>query len=305
MRPVRPLVPVAMTLFVLVGWAIVAHNGGSGWVQFLGEAVGAALLVGLLGPALSLARTRVDVVWAPPDAVAGAPIELRVRAGRRVRLRAEEPAGPDAFVGPARLPGAPERWTVSRPRHGLLETVVVHVQSAAPFGLLWWSKRVELPLPVTVHVAPRAGAPVAAASVPDDGTGEGRARTPAVVGEPRGARPYRPGDSRRWVHWPATAHSGSLMVRDMEAPVRAPVTVTVQLPPDPDAAERVVEQAMGTVAALVGRGVAVTLVTDEAGGPVVGGVDDRRRAGRRLARAVSATGAAGLPGVRVEQARLP
>jgi uncharacterized protein (DUF58 family) len=102
----------------------------------------------------------------------------------------------------------------------------------------------------------------------------------------RGARAYRPGDSRRHVHWPASAHAGELMVREMEAPVADPVTVNVNLPSDPEQAEHVAERALGTVLRLMNGGAPVNLATTEPSGPVLGAVADRRAAGRRLARAV-------------------
>jgi uncharacterized protein (DUF58 family) len=109
----------------------------------------------------------------------------------------------------------------------------------------------------------------------------------ADVGQTRGARPYRPGDSRRQVHWAATAHAAELMVRERERPLAEPIRVEVVLPPDPREAERVAERALGTVAQLLERGASVLLATVEPTGPVIGRVVDRRGAGRRLARAVA------------------
>ena len=120
-------------------------------------------------------------------------------------------------------------------------------------------------------------------------------RPRADEGVPRGARPYVPGDTRRLVHWRATAHTGRLMVRELEQPAAEPVTITVELPRDPDAAERVAEGALGSVVALLERGAPVLLGTTEASGPVLGAVADRRGAGRRLARAVPARGVASAP----------
>jgi uncharacterized protein (DUF58 family) len=241
MRPVRAFVPFAMTVAVLVGWGVVAHDSGSGWVQLLGEAVGATLAVGLFGPALSLARTRVTCTRSPSDATAGAPVELTVTATQRVRVRAVDPPGPAGFVGPERDPQAPGAVEVVPPRHDVVEQMTLLVETAAPFGILWWSKRVVVSLPTPLHVAPRLGATHSPRPVPDDGAGDGSRRVAAVIGEARGARPYRPGDSRQWVHWPSTAHTGALMVREMEGPMRAPATVTVSLPADRDAAERLAE----------------------------------------------------------------
>jgi hypothetical protein len=77
------------------------------------------------------------------------------------------------------------------------------------------------------------------------------------------------------------------MVREVEQPAAEPVTITVELPPDPDAAERVAEGALGSIVGLVQGGTPVLLGTREASGPVFGSVADRRTAGRRLARAIA------------------
>jgi hypothetical protein len=76
------------------------------------------------------------------------------------------------------------------------------------------------------------------------------------------------------------------MVRELEGPSSEPITVHVTLPRNPDEAERVAEQALGTVVRLLESGATVLLATAESSGPVVAPVADRRGAGRRLARAV-------------------
>ncbi len=155
------------------------------------------------------------------------------------------------------------------PCRGVHETVTLDIATAAPFALQWWTRRVVLPLPAALHVAPRRGRPW---SLPHGITMKPAQRidwVQADIGEPRGARPYRPGDSRRRVHWRATAHAGELMVRELEGPSAEPVTVKVTLPSDPDEAERVAERALGTVVQLLERGAPVHLATVEASGPVV------------------------------------
>jgi hypothetical protein len=82
------------------------------------------------------------------------------------------------------------------------------------------------------------------------------------------------------------------MVRELEQPAAEPVTITVELPEDPEAAERVAESALGSVVGLLEGGVPVLLGTREPSGPVLGAVADRRSAGRRLARAVNGSGGA-------------
>ncbi len=66
----------------------------------------------------------------------------------------------------------------------------------------------------------------------------------------------------------------------------------MELPADPDEAERVAERALGTVVDLLGDGAPVLLGTLERSGAVLAPVTDRRVAGRRLARAVPGTPAA-------------
>jgi uncharacterized protein (DUF58 family) len=289
-RPARPVAPIGVSAAILGLWWVVAHNGGAGWVQALGDLAFGTLTVGLFGPALFLACSRVRVVSAPTDGVAGLPGELHLDVSARLRVRAVDPSGEEAFVGPARgRPRSSDDRLIVRPAgRGLYDSVTVDIATAAPFALQWWTRRLVLPLPSALHIAPRCGRPDRPmAQVHDDG-GEGREWVPSDMGQPRGARPYRAGDSRRQVHWRATAHTGELMVRELERPSAEPVTVTVLLPYDPDAAERAAERALGTVVQVLASGAAVLLSTMEESGTVVAPVTDRRTAGRRLARAVNA-----------------
>jgi uncharacterized protein (DUF58 family) len=280
---------------------VVAHNSGAGWVQALGDVVAGALLLGLLGPALVLARTRLRVTAVPNDGAAGQPSEIAVEASSRVRLSPVYPTGPPGFVGPAhgRAPADGEPLTLVPRRRGVVSSVTVDVASAAPFGLMWWTRRVRLTLPSELHIGPKLGPAITLPRQEDDRSGDSAHRSPRDIGEPRGVRPYRPGDSRRWVHWPATAHSGELMVREMEGPTAEPVVVVVSLPADEDAAEALAEQAFGTLVALFDRGTSVILTTTEATGHRTDTVADRRSAGRRLARAVTPGPTSVEPGIRV------
>ena len=161
------------------------------------------------------------------------------RLGRRRR-----PDAPRARAG-----HAPTR----RPRR--LRPVVLEVATAAPFGLLWWRKTVEVDPP---RVAPRRRrAWVGPCPLPAWSRAHHRRRAPldsaVQVGEPRGVRPYRPGDPRRCVHWPATAHRGELMVREMERPDRRARAVEVHAARRPRRRRAPGGRAMATVVALVDR----------------------------------------------------
>lgn len=293
-HPGRPLAPMAVAAATIGTWWVVAHNSGAGWVQALGDVVFGVLFIGIVGPSAALARAKVAVAQAPMDATAGLPADVRIRASTRVRVRAVDPRGPEAFIGPVRGRRPAEDAVALVPRHrGVYRAVTVDIATAAPFGLQWWTRRTRLALPAPLHVAPRRGRPDPLPRQGYERQGRRGQPAPTDTGQPRGVRPYRPGDDRRHVHWPATAHAADLMVREMEEPAAEPVTLTVILPPEPEAAERVAERALGTVVALLERGVPVLLATTEPAGPVVGEVADRRAAARRLAGAVSRAGAGG------------
>jgi uncharacterized protein (DUF58 family) len=289
-RPGRPLSPIPVTAAILATWWLVAHNSGAGWVQVLGDVVFGTLFIGIFGPAVVLARTRIEVLSAPLDATAGLPVEIQLGATTRVRVRPVAPAGIEALAGPVGRDRRGEGAVSLLPPHrATYDTLTFDVASAAPFALQWWTRRVVVALPSTLHVAPRRGKPVPLPGRLHDHAGQRTDRAPAETGDPRGARPYRAGDHQRHVHWRATAHTGELMVREVEGTSAEELRVVVALPRDQEEAERVAECALGTVVALLDRGAPVVLVTSEPTGAVEAAVADRRSAGRRLARAVPPT----------------
>jgi len=292
-RPARPWAPMVVGVLIVGLWWLVAHNAGSGWVQVLGDLVFGALLIGIAGPFVVATRALVTMRSAPGDGIAGRPVEVRVESRSRVRVRPVDPPGPEAFVGPTGRRGAVDGAITLVPlRRGVHHAVTLEIASAAPFGLQWWTKRLQLPLPAALHVSPRCGSAQPVPLRPDEGTGDVLDRPRSDVGLPRGVRPYVPGDARRLVHWRSTAHAGHVMVRELEQPAGEPVTITVELPEDREAAERVAEGALASVVGLLEGGVPVLLGTREPSGPVLAAVADRRGAGRRLARAVHGPGGA-------------
>ena len=292
MRPARPLSPIPIAVGVLFIWWVVARNSGSGWVQALGDAVFGLVSIGLFGPAVALARIRIDPVQVPQDGAAGSPVVAHVAVSGRARVRPIEPPGPEALVGPTR--DRPDDVTLLPARRGCHERLELEVATAAPFGLQWWCRRITLSLPAPLHVAPRMGSPMPLPNWIDDRDGRSGTPSPAEAGDARGVREYLPGDRRKRVHWASTAHTGRLMVREMEAPSSLPVTLKVSLPREPEAAELTAERALGTVVGLVDRGATVVLATTETTGEIVSPVADRREAGRRLARATDGDGSGRL-----------
>ena len=285
-HPVAWLAPVLGSLVTVLAWAGVAHSSGSGWVQAVGALLAAVLFTGLVAPLFPALRARVACTASPSDTEAGRPVELTVTANGPIRIRPRAPVGP-----PARAEG-PSRGsrsvvvTLTPERRGVLESVVVEVASCAPFGLLWWAREVEVPLPRPLHVAPRLGTPGPMDARRDDAAGESPWRVPSGAGEPRGVRPFEAGDSRRSVHWPATSHVGLLMVRERERQTEEPVIIEVVLPEGQAEAEAESERVMAVVAACLERRQPVVLGTLEAEGRCLRLVRDRIDLGRRLARAL-------------------
>ena len=124
-RPARPWTPILGAVAVVGIWWLVAHNGGAGWVQFVGDLVFGALLVGVAGPAVAVGRAR---------------LEVRRRAGRRrprparraPRRRLDPPAGPAAGAAGGRglpRPG-PAGRADRRPHGGAGATRRAHVRDA-------------------------------------------------------------------------------------------------------------------------------------------------------------------------------
>lgn len=319
LRPVRAVGPIAGSVFTVLAWAAIAHNSGSGWVQALGVMLGSVLLVGLILPGITVAKARVSVESSPVDAVVDDPVELSVASSTRVRVHPVEPEGRVGFFGPVgtrkadrAAPGGqapsdraialgssvdPTVYELATPdvnklrilpsRRGVLNEVTVDIASASPFGLLWWSRRTTLPLPVELCVAPR---PTSALVIPPEGADSGDesgSRRTASFGETRGVRDYEHGDARRTVHWRASAHTGRLMVREMEMPTREPVIVRVVLPADDVAADEIAGRGLATVMGLLERSRPVMLATHEPNGDRVAQVTGLLDAGRRLARAVT------------------
>lgn len=153
-------------------------------------------------------------------------VEVRNPTSRGATVRvADEAAGQvgNWFLAP--LPG--EESTVLRvpwsfPKRGRYTVGPMIVDSEYPFGLVRWTRELQ---PATgIRVLPAVGN-VAVESLRRwlirAGGGEGRTRRPSRrptpgLGDVRGVRPYRMGDSPRDIHWKTTARRNQLVVREYD-----------------------------------------------------------------------------------------
>lgn len=258
-RPVRWAGPVGSIVGLLLVWEAVAHASGSGWVQALGALAAGVAAVGLLAPALALHRVELRVEACPGDATTGRPFEVRIIATAACRLFPLRPAGT------ARSLAAGEAVAVElTPGHrGQLAAIEVEISSAAPFGLLWWSRTERLALPRPLVVSPRrAPSGRAGEEAAEPGASSSQHRL-AEAGERRGSREYRVGDSPRRVDWRSTAHTGVLMVRESDTSLDRSVRLRAELPEETDAAEEAASRLLAAIAGYLDEGRPVLLESGE------------------------------------------
>lgn len=280
-RPI--IVPKSAVVLELIGLAlfIVARTTGAGWDIVLLCAIIAVVLTGSLLPAFVLSRISVSAT-APSDATVGRPfpIELTVN-GRHVKAQiltfnSEWVRVESAGSGPV---------LVTPDRRGVLTRIRVEIVTAAPLGLARWRRRFRVTLATAVEIAPRrepTGCPIVTGTIQTTSPREAESSRGREL--TRGVREYVDGDPIRSVHWPATARTGIVMVREFEGPHRPHVVIVADFRgPDP---EGVASRAAGMADDALRHGARVQLATAEVDGPRFGDVPTPLHIGRRLARAV-------------------
>jgi uncharacterized protein (DUF58 family) len=276
---------------VAVALYVVARTTGAGWVVVLLCGLVALGIVATVWPALALVSLGARVE-APRDATVDRPLRVALRlAGRARALRVRLVAPMSGWIG-ADAPADGVVEVLPRAR-GILRGVVVEVRASGPFGLVTWTRTLRASLDRPVEVAPREiptrYAPSAGGTAIHDAPEAGESGDDLT----RGVRELAPGDPIRLVHWPATARTGSVMVRELEGP-RPPVLVVVaDLRGDPQQVEDAASRAMGLVRAALDASARVDLRTAEVDGGRQGVVASALEAGRRLARAVPGAPPAG------------
>jgi uncharacterized protein (DUF58 family) len=126
-------------------------------------------------------------------------------------------------------------------RRGRYRVGPLRISTRFPFGL--FSRTIVVGQSETLTVLPRLGRLtrgwVARRHEAFAGTHR-RERRHGTEGDFYGLRPWRSGDSRRWIHWRSSARSGQLLVRQFEQPRNRDVAVLVDLwqPPRPTPQDR-------------------------------------------------------------------
>ena len=252
------------------------------WVAML-----AAFAVGTIWPLVAVRQIAI-AASSPRDATVGDEVPIDVDVTGRFgscEVRALDPAGSWHRVdGPGT--GSLRHEATMR---GVFQVIRIEVRVTAPLGILSAGRIHQVPLPHAVEVAPR---PLAVdwlpAPAPLDG-GVDPAALAALGGDlVRAVRPYAPGDPAHLVHWPSTARTGTLVVRELEPPAPIGQAIVVDLRDLGPDKERAASYAMGAARAVLAAGGELVLCTSEVQGPRTARVRAPIEAGRRLARAVAA-----------------
>lgn len=247
----------------------------------------AAFVIGIVWPVVAIRRVQVSA-GSPRDATVGDLVPLTVVVEGRVgacEVRALDPSGSWHRVT---SPSSGELDHLAD-RRGVFRVVRIEVRVTAPLGVLAAHRVFDCDLGHPVEVAPRRLAvdwlPAAA---PID-TGVDQTALSALGGDlVRAVRPYAPGDPAHLVHWPSTARTGTLVVRELEPPAPVGQALVVDLRDLGADKERAASYAFGAARAVLAAGGELVLCTSEASGPVTARVRTPLEAGRRLARAVAA-----------------
>jgi uncharacterized protein (DUF58 family) len=269
LRPSRLRAPAVVLAALAAAFFGISRTSGSGWATVLVALLLGALLAGAIAPVAVLARSDVAAT-APTDATVSLPVAVDIvaRAGMVIDI-------PELGTGPCRsgtgtLTGRP-------PHRGVVPVLRVELQSAWPLGMVTWRRTQRITLARPVEVGPLPAGTDALEPTPMGTAGDG---------EVRGVRNYVPGDRSRDLHWPATARTGEMMVRETDGPVASQLFIVVDLAGPAERVEPAASRAAGLALAGLRQGLAVVLATAEAAGPVTAPVQSAVDVSRRLARAV-------------------
>lgn len=203
---------VGLVLAWLGGAAIVQLTGATPVLILLAAGLVLATLAVVLGW-IALTPCHVGAPEMPVLAVQGEPFPLRLP------VRTRRPAWVDVrrgaeVVASGWSDGSTFEASASTARRGCLDQLDVRVRAAGSLGLVWWTRTARVATPA-VCIAPRfeTGRAQVERTTQTRG-GERAGRVGAIAGEIDGVRPWRDGDSDKWVHWASTLRSGELVVHD-------------------------------------------------------------------------------------------
>lgn len=270
LRPTRRLPGMLLASLVIY---VFATNSQVIWLYLVSALVAGLAVIGVAAPWLTLRRLRPKLRghsrsgFLPPlaqdraRAFVGDLVSLELdlgEGGAPVELTALRGPGGAAVAIEDQVTGSTGITARVRARdRGAMRLQTVMLASSWPLGVARAERDVELDFEVLVH--PVYG-------IPPEARRQGR-REPVGVSAVRGEgeeflglREYRSGDSRRRVHWPTTARTGTLMVVETAKESSNSNAYIVSLGEgDPGAVELAVQVAASLAAGNVAAGVPLTM----------------------------------------------
>ncbi len=203
---------------------LLGTNVQAGWLYVMCALLLGTVVAGVLLPSRMLRGVEVERL-APEEVEQGAdvPVELIVSSrarGVRLGLRIDDQhIAPTSLYVTSVLPGERVELVTARlaAKRGVHEGSTVVVRSTAPFGVAERRRKLKVAGSTTVlpAVIPLSHLPFVSRA---SDVARASSRTSRRGGGPEylGVREYRAGDSPRHVHWPSTARTGTIMVRELE-----------------------------------------------------------------------------------------
>lgn len=203
---------------------LLGTNVQAGWLYVMCALLLGTVVAGAILPARMLRGIEV-ARHAPEEVVQGDDVQVELIVSSRARgvrlgLRIDDPhVAPTSLYVTSVLPGERVELVTARlaAKRGVHRGSPVVVRSTAPFGVAEGRRKFTVAGSTTVLPAIIALGHLPFVSGASDIALASR-QTSRRGGGPEylGVREYRPGDSPRHVHWPSTARTGTIMVRELE-----------------------------------------------------------------------------------------
>jgi uncharacterized protein (DUF58 family) len=273
------------TLFVAVGLGVAAVNTGNNLLYLLSSMLLALVVVsGVLSEAV-IRRLRVAAML-PEEVHAGQPALLgaTVTSVKRwvpsysITIEVLEAGRAVRFIYFPRIPAGDARlvtWEATLPRRGRHRLDGLRVTTRFPFGIFLKAGQVTLREELLVY--PSLG-PVSAQRLRElGGSGAAHTRRRGRGSDLHNLRDYRAGDDPRLIHWPSSAKTGSLTVREMEAETTLDTRIVLVGGGDPARVEAGISEAASLAVHLLRVGAQVAVAGPGLEVPLGRGPEHRRR----------------------------
>jgi len=272
-------------------------NVQAGWLFVMAALLLGAVVAGAFLPARMVRRVDIErhapaEIHQGEEVIVGLSVSNRGR-GMRLGLVASDPfLSPIRVVVPPLAPGDRTEIATRRraARRGPQESALVELRSSAPFGVADRRRNVSatgtqtLVLPAVFPLGALPFVRSAATQAHAIHTLPRRGQGPDYLG----IREYRPGDSMRHVHWPSTARTGTVMVREFEEEQTRRLAIVLDASDDAGEVWTPLDRACAAAAsvafAAAAHGHGARLVAGTEGGPEVLSRVDADELLRHLAR---------------------